>query len=334
MVRYSVTGRRGRGQKMQVTVKPKPFSDFEALQNITQDASTDVVQIGRGRMSGELTHVSLDKSFGISRGSFSTGIRLSGVPSQERWLLGMLLATDGPASSQQRDMTPGNLLMVAPGQERYSSYQGSATFGMALVGDEELQRFLDPQPGAYEALIKLPPVSVLAGNRLAAAGQIERMTTLTTLLAEHGPTLPDQSVDFYRRNLLELVTAPIRERANYHGARLHSADRLVREVDRYMIEAGNRPVSISELVAHFNVPRRTLHRTFVDVLGMPPISFLRRKRLGDVHTALLMTDDPEIKIRELAREHGFIELGRFAAAYRRTYGELPSATLRRRRFST
>ena len=120
------------------------------------------------------------------------------------------------------------------------------------------------------------------------------MTTLTTLLAEHGPTLPDQSVDFYRRGLLELVTAPIRERVNYHGrASGTSADRREREVDRYMIEAGNRPISISELVAHFNVPRRTLLRAFVEALGMPPISFLRRKRVGDVHTALLTTVDRE-----------------------------------------
>ena len=65
---------------------------------------------------------------------------------------------------------------------------------------------------------------------------------------------------------------------------------------------------------------------------MPPIAFLRRKRLGDVHRALLMAGR-STSIREVAVEHGFIELGRFAREYRRHFGELPSTTLRRVRSS-
>jgi transcriptional regulator GlxA family with amidase domain len=103
--------------------------------------------------------------------------------------------------------------------------------------------------------------------------------------------------------------------------------KLVSEVDRYLIDAGNRPIHVSELCAKFSVHRRMLHRAFNDVLGMPPITFLRRKRLGDVHTALLMGGPATIK--EIAIEHGFVELGRFAGEYRRLFGELPSQTLRR-----
>jgi transcriptional regulator GlxA family with amidase domain len=98
--------------------------------------------------------------------------------------------------------------------------------------------------------------------------------------------------------------------------------KLVSEVDRYLIDAGNRPIHVSELCAKFSVHRRMLHRAFNDVLGMPPITFLRRKRLGDVHAAL--------PVKEIAVEHGFLELGRFAGAYRRLFGELPSRTLQRR----
>jgi hypothetical protein len=38
--------------------------------------------------------------------------------------------------------------------------------------------------------------------------------------------------------------------------------------------------------------------------------------------------DPRLKVADIARAHGFHELGRFAASYRRTFGELSSQTLR------
>jgi transcriptional regulator GlxA family with amidase domain len=105
---------------------------------------------------------------------------------------------------------------------------------------------------------------------------------------------------------------------------------LVRRIDRYLIAAGSRPVHISELCEHFNVHRRKLHRAFQDVLGIGPIVYLHRKRLGEVHAALL-TVDPGAKVADIARANGFHELGRFAASYRRTFGELPSQTLQRSR---
>jgi AraC-like DNA-binding protein len=104
---------------------------------------------------------------------------------------------------------------------------------------------------------------------------------------------------------------------------------LVRDVDRYIDEAGSRPIHISELCEHFHVHRRRLHRAFDEVLGVPPITFLRRKRLSDVHSALLLAG-PAATVKKIAIEHGFLELGRFSAAYRRMFGELPSTTLRRR----
>ena len=103
---------------MPVTVAREPFSDFEALQRIVQDGYTDVVQIGRGQMAGMHTHIAIGEDIGISRGGFSTGVRLHGVPSERRWTLGMVLSCDGPASAQNRVMLPGGLMTVPPGHER------------------------------------------------------------------------------------------------------------------------------------------------------------------------------------------------------------------------
>jgi AraC-like DNA-binding protein len=313
---------------MSVTVAINPFSDFEALHGINQDGQTEVVQIGRGKMSGSLTHISVDSSFGISGGSFSRGVRLRGVPSERRFMLGMVLATDGEATAWQQEIGSGDFLMVAPGQERYSVYQDATKFESVLVVPEQVEAFLASQPGAIDSAVVLRSGVMQPADAATAANHVRNLAVLTAALAEQGPSMPASTVEFFKRNILELVTTPIRDMVRYHGRQPRSYAALVSDVDRYLIEAGDRPVHISELCVEFNVSRRALHRAFMNVLGIPPIAFARRKRLCDVHEAL---SNPERigTVKQIAITHGFADLSRFATAYRRLFGELPSQTLRR-----
>jgi AraC-like DNA-binding protein len=314
---------------MSMTVAINAFSDFEALQGIMPDGHSDVVQIGRGKMSGSLTHMEVDPSFGMSSGTFSRGVRLLGVTSPRRFMLGMVLATDGEATAWQREIGGGDFLMVAPGVERYSVYQDATKFSAALVAPEELDAFLANEPGARDAAAQLQSSVMQAADEATTADNVRNLTSLITTLAEQGPSMPAGTVEFYKRNILELVTAPIRDLVRYRGRQLRSYAQLVRDADRYLIEAGNRPVHVSELCDVFNVSRRALHRAFMSVLGIPPIAFARRKRLCDVHEAL-SDRERDATVKLIAIEHGFADLSRFATAYRRLFGELPSQTLRRR----
>ena len=194
---------------MSMTVAISNFADFEALRGIMQDGHSDVVQIGRGKMSGSLTHISVDQSFGVSSGNFSRGVRLRGVTSHRRFMLGMVLATDGEATAWQQDIGSGDLLHGAlPSQERYSVYQDATKFAAALVAPEELEAFLADQPGARDASAALQSGVARPGDAATAAAHIRNLSSLTTTLAEQGPSLPDGTVDFYKRNILELRTAP------------------------------------------------------------------------------------------------------------------------------
>jgi len=88
------------------------------------------------------------------------------------------------------------------------------------------------------------------------------------------------------------------------------------------------PLTVAELARFCEVPQRTLQRHFVTFLGHPPLAHFRRLRLGAVRDALLSPGDGA-SITEIATSFGFTHLGRFAAEYRRLFGELPSATLAR-----
>lgn len=89
-----------------------------------------------------------------------------------------------------------------------------------------------------------------------------------------------------------------------------------------------RPITRTELceVADLNV--RTLTRGFEHRYGLGPIAFTRARRLEATYRALLAAEPDSASVTDIAYDHGFAHLGRFAIEYRRAFGELPSTTLR------
>jgi transcriptional regulator GlxA family with amidase domain len=89
--------------------------------------------------------------------------------------------------------------------------------------------------------------------------------------------------------------------------------------------------NVPDLCAAIGVPERTLRMCCAEVLGMAPSRYLRLHRLNMVHAVLRDANPATASVAGLARRYGFSELGRFAAAYREVFGEMPSSTLRRSR---
>lgn len=311
---------------MHVTLRQSEFSDFEALRDAVQDAPAEIVQLERGRMSGTLIHQTVG-SVGISSGEFSRSLRGRGVLSGYRWTFCYFTQ---PGLIQHFETTPGDLFLLAPGHEHYASYRGGGSGYTAIfVEPGELFGFIDSQAGARDALAWRQSASLLAGARTAdAAAEFSSL-----LVAVRTTALPDGTVDFYKRRILFHITAPVLSRASrYRGPHhLASAVALVRNADDFISHAGPRPVHTSELCEALAVSDRTLHRAFSAVHNLPPMTYLRRKRFGAMHSALLAASGPDVSIGRIAIEQGFAphEHGRVSAAYRKMFGELPRETLRR-----
>jgi AraC-like DNA-binding protein len=95
----------------------------------------------------------------------------------------------------------------------------------------------------------------------------------------------------------------------------------------------NDPVDLETLAAVADVRPRTLEVHFRQFLGTTPLGWVRRARLARARQDLIEAGS-QITVMQAALDNGFTQLGRFAAEYRRTFGERPSETLRQARLSS
>lgn len=88
------------------------------------------------------------------------------------------------------------------------------------------------------------------------------------------------------------------------------------------------PIQLERLAEIGGVRPRTLETHFRMFLGTTPLGWVRRMRLTRARQELFHLGGSGT-ITDVALTNGFSQLGRFAAQYRKAFGELPSATLRR-----
>ena len=141
----------------------------------------------------------------------------------------------------------------------------------------------------------------------------------------------------------EIVAAPLRE-AVLHGL-LRAIDHPYREaLDapapsfgpaalRRVLDAveadPTRDITLTDMANIAAVSVRTLRELYRRHLDSTPTQHLRNTRLAHAHHQLRAADPTDTTVTAIARRCGFLNLGRFAQAYRTRYDEPPSTTLRR-----
>jgi AraC-like DNA-binding protein len=103
---------------------------------------------------------------------------------------------------------------------------------------------------------------------------------------------------------------------------LQRLERLERWVDAHLAE----PITLDRLSAFSGVGGRVLQKSVMALRGQSPLEWITARRLAAAR-AQLLERPADVAISRVALDCGFTHLGRFSAAYRQAYGELPSATL-------
>lgn len=179
------------------------------------------------------------------------------------------------------------------------------------------------------------PAMPVSGRIACRPGSVPRLRDLVQRVATTLMDRPTES-EAHRvagRDLIAAVTAclpaPQPARPITGRPRLDRAA-IVRDA-MAVIEAAATPPTARSLAAQIGVTERTLLRAFRETYGVPPKQYLMGRALHGVRRVLRAGAPLDHTVADVLTRHGIWEFGRFAARYRRQFGELPSATLRRAR---
>jgi AraC-like DNA-binding protein len=224
----------------------------------------------------------------------------------------------------------GTLLFHARRDQFHQRSTGTIRWGLIALSRNDLaahaRALLGAEPAWPQTTRLLRPPSSLFAD-------IRRLHTKACGLAR---TRPDVLAHREVARALEhellhaLVNALTGPEACDDAARRQRRAAIMARLEKVLGAQSDRQLSMAELCAGTGVPERTLRLCCEEFLGLSPTAYIRLRRLNLVRAALLRSDPAVATVGDVARRHGFSELGRFAAAYRAAFGERPSTTLQGR----
>ena len=223
------------------------------------------------------------------------------------------------------------IIFMGSGALEYQSTEGPVAFGSVSLSPADLRKLGERLAG--RELVAPADSTFLRPDPKARS----RLTFLNRAAAKLAKTKPTRLAHSEISRAFEdaFIVAMVRcvVEANHVETASNETRRakLVRRMREYLLAKGPLPVYVAELCAAIGATERSLERACLDVLGMSPKRFLTLRRLHLARAALISAGAAETTVSNVALDHGFWEIGRFAVKYRELFGETPSATLGRRK---
>ncbi len=104
--------------------------------------------------------------------------------------------------------------------------------------------------------------------------------------------------------------------------------RVITAIRRHIEQTGHYPLTVTELCKIAHVSRRTLHYCFEQQLGVSPVHYIRDCRLNEIRR-ILLKNESELSIADLALDLGFFHTSTFNAHYKQLFAETPGQTRQR-----
>ena len=312
--------------------------DPEALATAVRSASLDICQLSRRPLPSRIGRVMCQRVC-LDFAALGPAMALSGSMPQDCYTL--VFVTECPEKGRAfnfaTEHTDGYMGFFPPGAvlDAYTpeGYANATLTVPAVI-------FL----AAVEHLYPEIPEGVLrrgACMRIGAAEQTRLRGLLSTVRAgmedrakplaacEVRKPLEDALLDVF----LTALRSGCGSVAPDPGGRVEGRLRRLRQARDYLADHVHQPVHLEDLCSVLGMSRRGVEVLFQDSLGIGPSAFLRHQRLHGVRRALLATTGSHGIVKETALQWGFWHMGHFSREYRALFGEKPSMTLARFRYS-
>jgi len=232
------------------------------------------------------------------------------------------------------DLRFGDVVFHSRGERTHQRTDGGGQWGLISLPPKELAASSKALTGTS---IATPPEGRVLRPSQSAARRLLRLHSKICRLAETRHELVANS-EVARALEQELIHALVNcltvgDAGGNLKKRRHHTDIMVRFEDA-LATHGDPQLNLPELCSAIGVPERTLRACCTEFLGMSPTRYHLLRRLNMARSALRRADPETTSVAEIARNYHFLELGRFAVAYRTVFGEMPSFTLRSQRIKT
>jgi AraC-like DNA-binding protein len=223
------------------------------------------------------------------------------------------------------EIRAGEMITLGPGQRVHARTVGPCHWYAIQVPERQLADYGCALSGAR---FIIPPAARWRPRR-AALRQLRHLHRAAIRMAEarSGALTDLQGAHGLEQQLLHALIECLSDQADEETAteRRHR-DLLARFEDLLAAEPF---LPVADICAALGVSQRSLGECCKKYLGMGPSAYRRLRAMQQVYRALRNGTADGASVSEVARRHGFRQLGRLAADYCALYGELPSATLRR-----
>ena len=310
------------------------FSSFEHLAEAAGKWDLDWRQLDCGRLEATFFQVA-SAGAAISRVSFSRRFAQRGSSPSGMLTFGLIEKAVGEIGWCRQSVSADDLLLFSPGGDNESVSKPGFCGSQLSYSEEHLEWIaadleLPLNLGRYREggiALQIDP---------AAAEDLRRRLRRFELAVMKGSG--NAGTRWIRHELdheipvrlLRLLAAdPPETSLRVDGFKARAARTARDYIDAHAADAP----AIQDVCRAAGVSWRTLDYAFREVFGVTPKQYLQATRLDCVRKELCR-NEPTVKITEVAAEWGFWHMGKFAADYRRQFGELPSETLRRTQPST
>ncbi|MCV7223546.1 AraC family transcriptional regulator [Mycolicibacterium elephantis] len=306
---------------MDMPVVRTRITQIEDLRDAVNQAGLTAYQRSRESPSGTLLHAGHD-GIALSSGHFDSRVQIRGALSQEK--LSLCVGVRIPSSNRllSRAIDTGIVSAFCPGDEQDAFHDVGSRYAVLSLSEETLER-----EAQRHGLTLSPNTFRRTGihPRSLASAHLRRISVILARLHQGdgkawlgSAALTDillALITHFAQGPAPLTLPPLRQRENLvEQTRVHIDQNLHQRLD------------VEDLARRAGVSRRTLTRSFEEVLGEPPRSYIARMRLHRIRSDLLATGPAEATIADVSNRWGIGELGRMSGRYRAMFGELPSQT--------